>query len=201
MAKKTPVDGMEDDRASRGEKRRRAGEAIYFDAELGTVIASAEVTAAYFGVTQQTLSNWVNRDSCPRHKYGYYDIKEVTAHRQKMEGLGAAPDEERAVEKMTLAQQKIYYEQRYKAARAEAAELDTAVRRGDYLKRDDVVGDLKRFAGLLKRSLQGLARRLSRETASHIGADEARRFDALIGGTVDEALRQMSVEGVYRYDD
>jgi hypothetical protein len=70
MQEQTLVDAMEAERASRTGKKRKGGETLYFDAELGTVIASAETPAAYFGVTQQTLSNWVNRDGCPRHKYG-----------------------------------------------------------------------------------------------------------------------------------
>ena len=32
---------------------------LYFHPELATVIASAEIAAKYFGVTPQTLSNWV----------------------------------------------------------------------------------------------------------------------------------------------
>jgi phage terminase Nu1 subunit (DNA packaging protein) len=201
MAADPPVEEMEAARAPRKGKGKRSGEALYFDAELGTIIASAETTAAYFGVTQPTLSNWVNRDGCPRHKYGYYDIKAVTLHRQKMEGIGESPEEERDVEKMSMTQQKVYFETQLKSARAEAATLKTAILRGEYLKRDDVVKDLKRFAGLLKRSLQGLGRRLSREAAAHVSADEARQFNAIIGGTLDEALQQMSVDGVYRYED
>ena len=43
---------------------------LYFHPELATVIASAEVAAKYFGVTAQTLSNWV-KAGCPRFEYGY----------------------------------------------------------------------------------------------------------------------------------
>ena len=195
-----PVDQMEEQPSQLAEEKRGRRPAVYFDAQLGTIIASAEVTAGYFGVTKQTLSNWV-KAGCPRHRYGYYNIKEVSEHRQKVTGAIASPEEERDVEKMSLSQQKLFWEQRYKAAQAESAEFKGDVLRGEYLRREVVVGDLKRFAVVLRRSLQGLGRKLSREIASQIGAIEARRFDQLITSTVDDALMQLSVEGVYRNDD
>ena len=52
---------------------------------------------------------------------------------------------------------------------------------------------------VLKRSLQGLGRRISRDVASQLGPVEARKFDRAIKDTVDEALEQLSVDGVYHY--
>lgn len=49
---------------------------LYF--EDGTIVASTRYAAAYFGVTAATLSNW-GKAGCPHFKYGFWDIKAVTA--------------------------------------------------------------------------------------------------------------------------
>ena len=47
---------------------------LYF--EDGTVVLCTRLTAAYFGVTTATLSNWT-RSGCPQLRRGYYDLKAV----------------------------------------------------------------------------------------------------------------------------
>ena len=44
---------------------------LYF--EDGTVVLCTRLTAAYFGVTAATLSNWT-RSGCPQLRRGYYDL-------------------------------------------------------------------------------------------------------------------------------
>ena len=75
---------------------------LYFHPELATVIASAEIAAKYFGVTPQTLSNWV-KAGCPRHEYGYYNLKAVTEYRQRVTGQsgGPSPEDPRSLEEMS----------------------------------------------------------------------------------------------------
>lgn len=176
------------------------GDKIYFDASLKTVILSTELTAEYFGVTKQTLANWAN-SGCPKHKYGYYDLKAVVDYRNKASGLGNVPDNEQDVDSLPLQQQKLFYERSLKSEQAEGARLRNAILQGEYLERDVVVSELKKFAIILKRSLLGVGKKLSREVAAQVSAGEARRFDQLITDTLNDALDQMSVDGVYKYAD
>ena len=62
---------MEQMEAEQSASPKRKAAPLAFDEELNTVIMSSELTAKYFGVSQQTLSNWV-RAGCPRYKYGFY---------------------------------------------------------------------------------------------------------------------------------
>lgn len=189
---------MEQMEAEQSASPKRKAAPLAFDEELNTVIMSSELTAKYFGVSQQTLSNWV-RAGCPRYKYGFYDLKEVSEYRFKVAGPMKAPESERDLESLPVQQQKLFYEQRLKAAQAEAAEYKNEIANGEYLPREQVVNDLRKFCVVLKRSLQGLGRRISRDVASQLGPVEARKFDRTIKDTVDEALEQLSVDGVYHY--
>lgn len=195
IAEQVSMDQLEADQSASPKKRAAP---LTYDEELNTVIMSSELTARYFGVSQQTLSKWV-RSGCPRYKYGYYDLKEVSEFRFRTVGPMRAPESEKDLENMSLPQQKIFYEQRLKAAQAEAAEYKNEIAKGEYLQRSQVVSDLKMFCVVLKRSLLGLGRRLSRDVASQLGPVEARKFDHMIHETIDDALEQLSVDGVYHY--
>ncbi|MEA5135695.1 MAG: hypothetical protein VB035_06105 [Candidatus Fimivivens sp.] len=174
----------------------KGGAQMYWDDELNTVVVSATLAALYFGVTKATLSNWVNA-GCPRHKYGYYDIKAVSEYRIKAAGLDTAPQSEKDLKNMSLQSQKTYFEKQLKAAQAESAQFKMAVAKGEYIKREEAVNDLKRWAVSFKRSAQGLAKAISKEVAAFLSPAEARRFDKRITEVVDSALEQLSTEGVY----
>ena len=170
---------MEQMEAEQSASPKRKAAPLAFDEELNTVIMSSELTAKYFGVSQQTLSNWV-RAGCPRYKYGFYDLREVSEYRFKVAGPMKTPESERDLESLPVQQQKLFYEQRLKAAQAEAAEYKNEIAKGEYLPREQVVNDLRKFCVVLKRSLQGLGRRISRDVASQLGPVEARKFDRTI---------------------
>ena len=179
-----------------GARDASAAERLYWDADRRSVIVSARVAAMYFGVTVQTVTNWA-RDGCPRVKYGYYDLRELIEYRARKDGLLDQPESETDLDRMSIKAQKTYYEKQLRAAQAEAAQLRTGILRGDYLERGRVVGDLKRWAVVLKRSLTGLGKAISREVAAALDPSEARRFDARITEVINEALEQLAVEGCY----
>lgn len=196
------MDELEPPKPAAAPKEKKGRRTLYFHPELGTVIASAEIAAKYFGVTAQTLSNWV-KAGCPRFEYGYYDLKAVTEYRQRITGQSGGPiqDDPKSLEEMSPQQLKVYYDQRLKAAQAEAAEIRNQLLSGGLLKREEVVRQLRDFAVVLKRSLQGLGKKLSQEAAVTLGPTESRRFGRLMGDTIDEALEQLALEGIYRYGE
>ena len=102
---------------------------------------------------------------------------------------------------MSPQQLKVYYEQKLKAAQAEAAETRNQLLSGRLLEREEVVRGLREFGVILKRSLQGLGKKLSREASALLGPTESRRFGRLMADTIDEALEQLALEGVYRYGE
>lgn len=179
-----------------GEQEKKAG--VYFDQQQNTVVIASALAAKMMGVTQATLSNWV-KDGCPRFGYGWYDVKALLEYKARKDGVTAG-DEETDPEQMGLKQKKLYQEARLKEAQAEDALLKNQLNRGELLERETVIRELKQFAVVLKSSLQGLGKQLAQDVASQISADEARRFDRQITDTVNDALEQLAVEGVYRYE-
>ena len=63
---------------------------LYF--EDGTVVLCTRLTAAYFGVTTATLSNWT-RSGCPQLRRGYYDLKAVLDWRTRREERPEMPSD------------------------------------------------------------------------------------------------------------
>lgn len=170
-------------------------EKLYFDSD--TIIACTELAAKYFGVSAATLSNWENA-GCPKKDYGYWDIKAVEGYRQERAGVKAAEAAEDDPSKLTLTQQKLNVETLLKTAQLEATTLRNEIAQGKYLVRAEVVQHLTELMLVLKSSLFGLQAELAREVVPLL-ADESdeRRVTALIGGVVNDALQQMSVDGVY----
>lgn len=171
-----------------------AAEKLYF--EDGKIIACTEYAAAYFGVTAATLSNWM-KVGCPRHKYGYWDIREVSEFRQKQEGEKIAETASTDISKLSPQQYKLHIEGQLKQAQLEAAQIRNQIAKGDYLERGAVVADLTHFFVVLKQSIMGLGKEMLQIVQPNVDAMEARRMDTLMGNRVSEALEQLAVAGVY----
>lgn len=177
------------------EQQKRSAD-LRWDDEKMSIIASAEVAAMYFGVTKQTLSNWV-KDGCPRYRYGYYDIKDVAEYRLKRQGLVEDAQNTDDVSKMSLKNQKIYFEKRLKEAQSEVARMNADIKKGHYLLRDDAVEDMAKWAIVCKRSLTSAVRTITQDVASQVSPEAARRCDAQLTKIVNELLRQLATEGCY----
>lgn len=101
------------------------------------------------------------------------------------------------MEEKTLAQQKLEAEIRYKSLQAEMQDIKNRISKGEYLDREEVIGELGRYFTMLKRSLTGLARKLATEVGPFVDAITARRVERHLSEIINEALEQMSIEGVY----
>lgn len=170
---------------------------LYF--EGGTIIACTKYTAAYFGVTPATLSNWM-KAGCPRVRHGYYDIKAVSEWNAQKEGERLAEVAKTDPAKMTPSQLKTHYEAQLKQAQLESTRLKNQVANGEYLDKAAVVNDLTNFFAIFKASATGLGHELGQVVAGYVDTDGARRADKLINERITDALAQMSVDGVYSPD-
>lgn len=175
-------------------EKRPGREKLYFD--NGRIIACTDYAAKFFDVTAATLANWAAA-GCPKFTYGYWDIGAVVAYQRELEGVRAAQQAERDPTGMSLSNQKLDAERQLKEANLERIRLQNDVARGEYLKRADVVANLTELLAVVKASLQGLSSELMREVARHVEPEEERKLAAQIHDTMSDALRQMSVEGVY----
>lgn len=146
-------------------------------------------------VHRNTLAQWVKL-GMPKCANGWYPLKECLAWVQDYKGASSNQVPERE-EKMTLAQQKLYYEAKLKEQQTEAATLKNAIAKGEYIKRDDVVAELQRFFTTLKRSMSGFSRRIAMEVAPFVEPEQVRIIEQNIADTTNAVLLQLSVRGVY----
>lgn len=177
------------------ESNVKAKSELYF--ESGTIIACTKYAAAYFGVTAATLSNWV-KSGCPRVKHGYYDIKAVTEWNEKKEGDRLAEVAKTDPSKMTPSQMKTHYDALLKQAQFESTLIKNQIASGEYLSKAEIVESLSGFFSVFKSSTLGLGHELGLTVSSYVDADEARRIDQMIGERINDALQQMSIDGVYQ---
>lgn len=176
------------------EKSEQKGD-LYF--EGGTIIACTKYAAAYFGVTPATLSNWM-KNGCPRVKHGYWDIKAVSDWNAQKEGERLAEVVKTDPAKMTPSQLKTHFEAQLKQEQLESTRLKNQIASGEYLSKTDIVNDLTNFFAIFKASAIGLGHELGQMVAAYVDTDGARRADRLISERVDDALAQMSIDGVYQ---
>lgn len=144
-------------------------------------------------ISRTTLSDWAD-SGCPKVGRGWWSIEQILRWRGLVgSGIKTADD----IEKLSLNEQKLYYETQLKQAQYEATDIKNAIARGDYLKKSDVIFELQSFFVVFKKSLQGLPRKMSAEIAHFIGITEARRLESKISEFIRGALEQLSIEGVY----
>ena len=176
------------------EKGEQKGD-VYF--ENGTIIASTRCAAAYFDVTAATLSNWM-KSGCPRVKHGYWDIKAVSEWNAQREGERLSDVVKTDPAKMTPSQMKTHYEALLKQAQLDSVNLTNQIASGEYLPKTGIVEGLSKFFSVFRASAMGLGHELGIMVASYIDADGARQADHLIGERIEDALMQMSIDGVYK---
>lgn len=148
-------------------------------------------------ISRMALSDWTD-NGCPKMGRGWWAIDDILRWRGLV-GAGIKTHDD--IEKLSLNEQKLYYETQLKQAQYEATDIKNAIARGDYLKKSDVVFELQNFFVVFKKSLQGLPRKLISEIAHFIGITEARKLEAQINEIIRNALEQLSVNGVYSAKD
>ena len=165
---------------------------LYF--KDGTVVLCTRLTAAYFGVTTATLSNWT-RSGCPQLRRGYYDLKAVLDWRAKREERPEMPSDP---EQMSAGELRLHYDAQLKQAQFEARQFQNRLAAGEYLPRVQVVRDLSRFLLVLKTAVTGLGRELGLLVSPYVDGDTARRLNHRIDEQIREGLEQIAVGGIAR---
>ncbi|WP_023990524.1 hypothetical protein [Paenibacillus polymyxa] len=155
---------------------------------------SASYAAELFGVHRNTLAQWVKL-GMPKASNGWYPLK--SCFDWVMEYRLGGEDESDEGEPKSDAARKLRFEAKLKEKQAEAAEFKNAVTKGEYIKREEVVSELRRFFTTLKRSVTGLSRRIAMEVAPYVDPDTVRIIEQNIADTTNVVLEQMSVRGVY----
>ncbi|MCY9543267.1 hypothetical protein M5X00_17660 [Paenibacillus alvei] len=156
----------------------------------GKVCISSKGVQTVLGIHRNTLNNYV-KQGLERVQTGWFELTAVIEFMAEKKGADSEDGEE------SLAQMKLRYEALLKKEQAEAATLRNEVERGEYIRRDEAIGDLQRFFVILRRSLTGFSRKVATEIAPYVSPEQARQIEQNIADVVHGVLLQMSVRGVY----
>lgn len=158
--------------------------------EDGDIKANTETLAAFFGVSRRTLTNWT-KDGCPKLDRGWWSLRDVMTWRES-QGKGADQTDEAELKK-----RKLKVEIELKEVQRDYTELKKQIANGDYLERAEVIAELKRFMVTLKRTVTGIPRLVSAQIGMSVEPEAARRIESQITKTLNDILREMSIDGTY----
>jgi len=160
----------------------------------GELCVSSKILRTIFKVEESTIVRWGQKD-CPKKGRGLWAISEVLKWRGLITSDGIKTVED--IKEKSLFEQKMHFETRLKESQAEAIELKNAISKGDYIPKTEIVDELKRFFGILKKSCQGLSNKIAMELVPLVGQIEARKIERLASDILNDALEQLSINGVY----
>ncbi|MFA7658782.1 MAG: hypothetical protein WCY19_05055 [Candidatus Gastranaerophilaceae bacterium] len=159
------------------------------------VCVSSAALYELFGVDESTIVRW-GQKGCPKIQRGWWAIQDVLIWRSA--SLTSAnvktPDD---IENLPLAEKKTYYESKLKEAQLEAIDLKNAIAKGDYIPKENIIAELQRVFTILKRSMQGFGNKIAMELSPFVSPIEARRISKLVKDNTNNALEQISIDGVY----
>ncbi|MGI5839296.1 MAG: hypothetical protein ACOX8W_06495 [bacterium] len=161
----------------------------------GQVCLTTAVLADVLGVEPRTIQEWNSR-GCPKAARGWWSIRDVLTWRGLISPAGVNTEAE--AEKVSWQQLKIEFEAKLKEQQAETAAFKNAVLQGEYIKREDIIAELQRFFVIFKRSVLAIPRRLATELGAHVDIVTARRMEKGMTELVNDALEQLSIDGIYK---
>ncbi len=156
-------------------------------------LSSGELMSV-LNISKQSLSVWRSK-GCPQQCRGWWAIEDVLKWRGLTSEAGLKTEEQ--IEEMGLAQQKAHWEIKYKQLQSESLELKNAISRGDYIEKTEIVQELSRCLVVLKKSFQGMARRIGANLSGKLDTPSVRVIEDDIKHLINEALEQISITGVY----
>ena len=143
------------------------------------VRSSAEI-CKFFGISAQTLSNWVKK-GCPQESYGVYDL-------QKMIQWKYEEDESSAFVR------KLKAEADWKEAKAGQESIKLAVTEGRFVATEDVTKDLRRLFMVLRRNLLAIGHNVATELNT-FDPEAALAAKKVIDDAIQNSLAQLAEEG------
>ena len=162
--------------------------------EVESIVVNTETICELLSISRMTLTKW-SEEGCPKKGRGWWDLGEVLKWKG-MVGVGNIKSISET-DDMSLKEKKLFFEIKYKESQAENMELKNAISKGEYLKREDVIQELNRFFVILKRSLMGLSKKIVTDIGILLDKNVARKVESQIKEVIEDALNQMSIDGVY----
>lgn len=163
-----------------------------FREEDGKILISSKRLYELLDISDKTLTNW-KRQGCPQHSRGWWELQQVLKWRGTIQSGESAENKKG----QNLQFKKLEAEISYKETQAELSRIKADLAAGKYVEREFVESELSRFFLVFKKSTMALTRKLGNVIGAYADPLEARRAEQEVADTINDALEQMSVDGVY----
>lgn len=165
----------------------------------GIMCASTSEMCEKIGIDRKTLNEW-SAKGCPKAARGWWPIFEVLAWRgilnKKGDSDGMAGNDEYSINI-----KKLKLDTELKKEKVENARFKNELDRGEYVKKSDVIYEIKRVLTVLKRSMTGYSRKIAGDISPYVSDIDVRRIERMIADDTNNVLRQISINGVYKGDE
>lgn len=149
-------------------------------------------------ISRKTLAEWSDK-GCPKSARGWWPVWEVLAWRGILTTEETISESKmKGTDEYSLNLRKLKYETEYKKQKAEEATFENEIARGEYINKNEIVMELKRFLTVLKRSMLGYSRKVANEVSPYVENDVTRRIEKMITELSMDALDQLSINGIYK---
>lgn len=159
--------------------------------ENGKIIIRTNRLCDLLGISDRTLTDW-KRQGLTQHSRGWWDLKHVL----KWRGEVYNADSE-ATKSVNLQQKKLEAEIAFKEAQSELNRIKVDIANGKYIEKEIVEAELTRFFLVFKKSVMTLPRKMISYITGYVDPMELRKIEKQITELLNDALNQMSVDGVY----
>jgi len=157
----------------------------------GIILISTGALCDLLEISDRALTDW-KRQGLTQHSRGWWDLKMVLRWRGQLQSGEAELNKA-----VNLQQKKLEAEVAYKEAQSELTRIKTDIANGRYIDKDLIEAELSRFFLIFKKSAMSLSRKLAGEVGRYVEPLDARKIEKELSETINDALEQMSVDGVY----
>lgn len=162
-----------------------------FKEEKGRVLIRTNKLCELIEISDRTLTDW-KRQGLTQHSRGWWDLQHVL----KWRGEIYNGDSETS-KSVNLQQKKLEAEVAFKESQTELARIKMDIAEGKYIEKEIVEAELTRFFLVFKKSAMMLPRKLIGFITGYLDPMELRKVEKQISELINDALSQMSVDGVY----
>lgn len=162
-----------------------------FKEEKGRVLIRTNKLCELIEISDRTLTDW-KRQGLTQHSRGWWDLQHVL----KWRGEIYNGDSETS-KSVNLQQKKLEAEVAFKESQTELARIKMDIAEGKYIEKEIVEAELTRFFLVFKKSAMMLPRKLIGFITGYLDPMELRKVEKQISELINDALNQMSVDGVY----
>ena len=159
--------------------------------ENGKILIRTNRLCDLLGISDRTLTDW-KRQGLTQHSRGWWDLKHVL----KWRGEVYNADSE-VTKSVNLQQKKLEAEIAFKEAQSELNRIKVDIANGQYIEKEIVEAELTRFFLIFKKSVMILPRKMIGFITGYVDPIELRKIEKQLTELINDALNQMSVDGVY----